>query len=233
VRIDQSKFLEVVNKFGNLREKLMDEAIRLLEGDAKARAQVHNSVEEFLHQGLAGAQKLLVLDLDSCTRCDECTIACSDTHDGITRLIREGLRFENYLIASACRSCLDPYCMIGCPVDAIHRKGDSQEMQIQIDNHCIGCGLCASNCPYGNINMHPEPERSLFGTKNKVTQRDDPQRPGFMLDVLQQKATTCDLCNKVAGGQPSCVYACPHEAAHRITGEELLAISRGERPRPQ
>ena len=231
VRMEKDNFLQVVDKFPMLRGRLMEEARRLLDRGATAREQVHSSVEEFLHQGLAGTQKLLVLDLESCTRCDECTKACSDTHDGITRLIREGLRFENYLIASACRSCLDPYCMIGCPVDAIHRKGDSQE--IQIDNHCIGCGLCASNCPYGNINMHPEPEKSLFRSKNKVTQREDPQRPGFMLDVMQQKATTCDLCNKVAGGQPSCVFACPHEAAHRITGEELLAISRGEKPRPQ
>ena len=39
------------------------------------------------------AQSLLVLDLEKCTRCDECTRACSDSHNGVTRLIREGLRF--------------------------------------------------------------------------------------------------------------------------------------------
>jgi len=40
------------------------------------------------------AQSLLVLDLEKCTRCDECTKACSDSHSGVTRLIREGLRFD-------------------------------------------------------------------------------------------------------------------------------------------
>jgi len=40
--------------------------------------------------------------------------------------------------------------MIGCPVDAIYR---GKHKQIVIADHCIGCGLCAQNCPYGNISM--------------------------------------------------------------------------------
>ena len=79
------------------------------------------SCSEFTDQGLYNAQRLLVLDLEACTRCDECTKACSDTHDGVTRLIREGLRIDKWLVASSCRSCSDPYCLVGCPVDAIHR----------------------------------------------------------------------------------------------------------------
>ena len=51
------------------------------------------------------AQSLLILDLDKCTRCDACVKACADAHDGVTRLIREGLRFENYLVATSCRQC--------------------------------------------------------------------------------------------------------------------------------
>ena len=37
------------------------------------------------------------------------------------QVIREGLRFDKWLVASSCRSCLDPYCMIGCPVNSIRR----------------------------------------------------------------------------------------------------------------
>ncbi len=156
---------------------------------------------EFVEQGLYNAQRLLVLDLEACTRCDECTRACSDTHEGITRLIREGLRIDKWLVASSCRSCSDPYCLVGCPVDAIHRDG--QGKQIQIESHCIGCGLCANNCPYGNINMHPRHKG----------------------DLVQHTATTCDLCSWVVGPanwrNVSCVFACPHNAAFRLTGEEL------------
>ena len=46
--------------------------------------------------------------------------------------------------------------------------------------------------------------------------------------VVQQRATTCDLCSSV-GGKPSCVYACPHDAAHRMSGPELYQIvSKGD-----
>jgi Fe-S-cluster-containing hydrogenase component 2 len=151
---------------------------------------------------------LLVLDLEKCTRCDECTKACADTHDGVTRLIREGLRFDKFLVASSCRSCLDPYCMVGCPVNAIRRLGTREMI---IEDWCIGCGKCADSCPYGNINMHSEAEKKI----------DDPAHPGKKIAIVQQKATTCDLCKSV-DGQPSCVYACPHDAAHRMTGTELL-----------
>ena len=96
------------------------------------------------------AQSLLVLDLERCTRCDECTKACADAHDGVTRLIREGLRFDKYLVASSCRSCLDPYCMVGCPVGSIRRKSTRE---IIIEDWCIGCRKCEENCPYGNIEM--------------------------------------------------------------------------------
>jgi Fe-S-cluster-containing hydrogenase component 2 len=37
------------------------------------------------------------------------------------------------------------------------------------------------------------------------------------------------LCRNI-DGQPSCVYACPHDAAHRMTGQELLQIVRGGSP---
>jgi Fe-S-cluster-containing hydrogenase component 2 len=42
-------------------------------------------------------------------------------------------------------------CMIGCPVGSIHR-GNNRE--IVIEDWCIGCGMCAKQCPYGSIQMH-------------------------------------------------------------------------------
>ena len=98
------------------------------------------------------AQSLLLLDLERCTRCDLCVRACADAHDGVTRLVRDGLRFDKYLVATSCRSCRDPLCMVGCPVGSIRRR---DSLEIMIEDWCIGCGLCAQNCPYGNINMHP------------------------------------------------------------------------------
>ncbi len=208
VRIRGGDFRALIREFPAARDHLVAEAQRLLDRDRDRSSQADKNLEGFLENGLYSAQKLLVLDLESCTRCDECTRACSDTHDGITRLIREGLRFENFLVASSCRSCLDPYCLVGCPVDAIHRKPRENHpgaVEIVIENHCIGCGLCSTNCPYGNISMHTE------------------SRSG---EADRRLATTCDLCRDLVGpnDDPSCVYACPHDAAFRMSGQDLLKI---------
>lgn len=106
----------------------------------------------FEELGLIQGQRLMLIDLDRCTRCDECVRACVNTHqDGRSRLFLDGPRFGKYLVPTTCRSCLDPVCLIGCPVGSIHR-GDNR--QIVIEDWCIGCGLCAVNCPYGSIQMH-------------------------------------------------------------------------------
>lgn len=102
--------------------------------------------------GLVEGQKLMLINLDRCTRCDECVQACVDTHDdGRSRLFLDGPRFGNFLVPTTCRSCLDPVCMIGCPVGSIHRGGN---LEIIIEDWCIGCEKCAKQCPYGAIQMH-------------------------------------------------------------------------------
>ncbi len=219
VRLKGEDFVELLRRHTQLVKPLLDSALGLLQRDAQSRTRLESvGNQDFLDQGLYLAQSLLVLDLERCTRCDECTKACADTHDGVTRLVRDGLRFDKYLVASSCRSCMDPYCLVGCPVDAIHRSGES--LEIRIEDYCIGCGLCASNCPYGNINMHGFPKTEIDPLTNRersVFEMVDGRR----LPVVQQRATTCDLCASV-DGNPSCVYACPHNAAFRMTGEELL-----------
>ena len=93
------------------------------------------------------------------------------------------------------------------------------EIHIVPDN-CIGCGACATRCPYGNIQMHNRDKKS------------EAQDSGFNLlrmmqhrktlgtsepDVEHKKdriAVKCDLC----AGYPyyACVHACPVGAAFRI-----------------
>jgi len=111
-----------------------------------------SQTQEFRDQGLIQGQKLLLIDLDRCTRCGDCVRACVHTHDdGYSRLFLDGPRFDRFLVPSACRQCLNPACMIGCPVGSIQR-GDNG--QIEIRDWCIGCGLCARQCPYDSIQMH-------------------------------------------------------------------------------
>jgi len=208
VRIPGDDFRLMLDQFPDIRQKMEVVAHEHLESNRQRMIQVENvPVEQFLNQGLMEAQSLLVLDLDRCTRCDQCVRACADAHDGVSRLIRDGLRFDRYLVATSCRSCRDPLCMVGCPVGSIRRRNS---MEIVIEDWCIGCGQCASNCPYGNINMHPFP-----------VQIDDPAQPGRMIASTRLKATGCDLCTEHA--EPSCVYACPHDAAHRVNPPVFFA----------
>jgi CRP-like cAMP-binding protein/Fe-S-cluster-containing dehydrogenase component len=201
VRISGDDFRDMVERFPSVRAGL--EAVAAERGaQNQQRMQTVRSVpiDQFLSQGLMEAQSLLILDLQNCTRCDACVNACADAHDGITRLVREGLRFEQYLVATSCRQCRDPLCMVGCPVGSIRRRNS---LEVIIEDWCIGCGLCAKNCPYGNINLHPFEVMVA-----------DLERPGRQKAVVKQKATSCDLCTHLK--EPSCVYACPHDAAHRV-----------------
>jgi CRP-like cAMP-binding protein/Fe-S-cluster-containing hydrogenase component 2 len=168
---------------------------------------------QFLEQGLMDAQSLLVLDLEKCTRCDQCVKACADAHDGVTRLLRDGVRFENYLVATSCRQCRDPRCMIGCPVGSIRRRNS---LEVIIEDWCVGCGLCASNCPYGNITVHEFDKDGNASALQSVQTDKDSSNSGKV-----RKATSCDLCHDLA--EPSCVYACPHDAAHRVKPNEFFA----------
>src|SRR5262249_23936936 len=102
--------------------------------------------------GLVEGRALMLVDLDRCTRCDQCVEACIQAHgDGRSRLYLDGPRFARFLVPATCRSCLDPICASKCPVSAIW-KGDGG--QIVIADWCIGCKACAEECPYGAIQMH-------------------------------------------------------------------------------
>jgi CRP-like cAMP-binding protein/Fe-S-cluster-containing dehydrogenase component len=208
VRISAADFASMNQQFPEVRQKLeIVERERTHMNRERLTMVSSTPLDSFLKQGLMEAQSLLLLDLDSCTRCDACVRACADAHDGVTRLVREGLRFDHYLVATSCRQCLDPLCMVGCPVGSIRRRNS---LEVIIEDWCIGCGLCADNCPYGNINMHPF---DVFA--------DVPGSPGKKKAMVKQKATSCDLCSEFA--EPSCVYACPHDAAHRVDPRQFFA----------
>jgi len=212
VRITASEFNVMLEKFPDVRAQLEAVADARLESD-KARAVPSGfSLDDFLDQGLFEAQNLLLIDLDNCTRCDACVRACANAHDGVSRLLRDGLRYDHYLVATACRSCRDPLCMTQCPVGSIRRK---ENLEILIEDWCIGCGKCAELCPYGNINMHPLEVIKEVRTEVQSAQPGVP--PKIKIEkkkTTAYKANTCDLCTQLS--TPSCVYACPHDAAKRV-----------------
>ncbi len=207
LRIPEKAFFAFLDNHSQMGETMADACLKMLALPAPGVLETHPR-NDYLRLGLFQGQSLLVLDLESCTRCDECTRACADAHeDGKARLLREGVRFGQFLVATSCRSCHQPYCMDECPVDAIHRG--QQGLAIKIEDHCIGCSLCERNCPYGSIQMVSE------------------EKGGFAITAATvQKSVNCDLCSSTDIGSsskdPYCVHACPHGSAHRVRGEDLL-----------
>ncbi len=183
-----------------------------------------------------------MIDLDKCIHCNECEEACERRH-GHSRMNRKGMIIGNISIATACRQCQDPVCML-CSRAGIARYPNGE---VFITESCIGCGICAERCPYGAISIveiedksgeRPSWQRfSEFFTKGAGKERARKTLPVVSVaaaggnyvapgpfdisqsrnsyDELRKKvAIKCDLC---AGyGDQACVQACPTGAAIRI-----------------
>ena len=167
---------------------------------------------EFLAESrLFNGTQTMLIDLDRCTRCDDCVRACSDTHGGNPRFLRDGPKQGKYQFAEACMHCVDPVCLIGCPTCAIARHGIGGVVTIN-EGTCIGCATCANSCPYSAIRMVEIAEPGgalLIDEKNGEP-------------ILQ--ATKCDLCSEQPTG-PACVNACPHNALARVNWSDVTTAT--------
>ena len=98
--------------------------------------------------GVVEGTEVLLIDLDKCIHCSECEEACERRH-GHSRMNRKGMVIGNISIATACRQCQDPVCLL-CSRAGIARLPDGE---VYITESCIGCGICAERCPYGAISI--------------------------------------------------------------------------------
>jgi Fe-S-cluster-containing dehydrogenase component/CRP-like cAMP-binding protein len=121
------------------------------------------SAEEEIATGIVDGANLLVMDMDLCIRCGNCSLACHKVH-GQSRLLRRGInisrpvaigseRTQHVLSPQVCMHCKDPECLTGCPTGSIFRDPRGY---VDIDPAtCIGCFDCATQCPYDAITMVP------------------------------------------------------------------------------
>ena len=149
-----------------------------------------------------------------CTGCKTCVLACKDVKD-----LPSDIAFRNvyeygggtwmqdasgawttdaftYHVSVSCNHCDGPACLGKCPQGAIS-KDDETGIVTSDPEKCIGCGTCATVCPYGAPKVDKE----------------------------TQKSVKCDLCaDRVAAGKvPICVEACPLRALDFGEIEELRA----------
>ncbi len=97
-----------------------------------------------------------VVDVERCTECKRCAIACSLAKTGAVRIqdSRIDIRptWPDVPEIRVCRfeDCEGQPCIESCPVSAIRNI----EGVILIDAEtCIGCGACEAVCPYWAIRI--------------------------------------------------------------------------------
>jgi CRP-like cAMP-binding protein/Fe-S-cluster-containing hydrogenase component 2 len=205
VRLDREDMAAAVGGKPRLKDRLWEEALaRLKTRGAVARNPIASEyLQMAIETGLVHGESVLLVDLTTCTRCDDCVQACADTHGGRPVFIREGKRYRNWLVPTACYQCTDPVCLVDCPTGAIRRAVSTLEVTID-EATCIGCTNCATRCPWGNIVMVETGSVRADGKPDEV-------------------AVKCDLCRGRAEG-PACVSACPHGSALRISFKDMGAV---------
>ena len=148
----------------------------------------------------------LDLDMEKCSACGACAVACMDQNDIDPRVRapfrsvfcidkeEDGALRPGYA-SLACMHCSDAPCIPACP-SACLRKDEDTGFTVYDNGNCIGCHSCAMACPFGV--------------------------PTFNQEGKMEKCDGCAV--RVAHGmEPACVRVCPTGALKLYTEAEYEA----------
>ena len=190
----------------------------------------------------------LVVDLDRCTGCAACVVACY-AENNIPCVGRDEvnkgrslawIRIERHVFGSGparqvrflpvmCQQCSQAPCESVCPVFAPHHTADG--LNAQIYNRCVGTRFCANNCPYKvrrfNFFDYPRerPATEQLNPDVTVRSRGVMEKCTFCIQRIREVTNRAKAEGRpVRDGEikPACVQTCP-------TG----ALSFGDFKRPE
>ncbi len=189
---------------------------------------------------MADVQWGMVVDIDKCTGCQSCVVACQsennvpineEAHFNQRRAI-EWIRVERYwegefpdvkarFIPLFCQQCGDAPCEPVCPVYATYHN--SEGLNVQVYNRCIGTRFCANNCPYQVRFFNfwepawPETLKNQLNPDVTVRSRGIMEKCTFCVQRIRRSSREADkegeeLQDGDRALNPACVNACPTEA---------------------
>jgi len=236
---DDSQLRSGVTSFLSSRAEVASSEVPPHPADTRSLLAASREIET----GVVDGVNLLVMDMAKCIRCGNCSLACHKVH-GQTRLVRRGIHIErpiqptraatqSVLVPSVCMHCRDAECLTGCPTGAIARFPDG-EIDINTTT-CIGCGDCATQCPYDAISMIARPnagEANGQGQLQRIASLFS-LREAPLPDPVEQTenllAVKCNLCHGTPLNPPgakreaySCEENCPTGALVRVNPREYF-----------
>ena len=167
----------------------------------------------------------MVVSLENCTGCDQCTWACQATKNTPDTIQWNVVTHEytsygrEYHLARPCLHCENPPCTDVCPVSATYRR-EIDGLVVMDYSKCIGCRYCMVACPYGARSANWSD--SAHEPRSYVPEWGDPEVPMRPQGVVE-KCTFCvermdrALAEGLMPGEdyevtPACISACPAEA---------------------
>ena len=183
-------------------------------------------------------QWAMSIDLDRCTGCEACMLACSSENNIPTAgpeqsamgRSKQWIRIDRYYAGEfpnikvkyrpvLCQHCDDAPCEPVCPVFATYQNAEG--LNVQVYNRCIGTRYCANNCPYtvrffnwfasewdGPLDLQLNPDVSIRPAGVV-------EKCTFCAHKIKRAKLDADAEDRelVDGDvQPACVRSCPAEA---------------------
>ncbi len=176
----------------------------------------------------------MVIDLDRCTGCQACVIACQAENNipiNDEKAFRDGraiewVRVERYwegdfpdvkarFLPVLCQHCDNAPCESVCPVYATYHNNEG--LNVQVYNRCVGTRFCGNNCPYHARLFNywepvwPEDLRNQLNPDVTVRTRGIMEKCSFCIQRIR-RATRGGKKVEDQAFNPACVQACPTDA---------------------